>query len=374
MVSQKRLPICLLLQKHHEAKVNSYNNDFNFHVNRPEIASQELTKIICQGHTDIKNFVWVKLTDTRGRVHVQDVPCEIIGDHNSYRDISNILLTTKAPQAVEALESVLPRLRDQVNLFVMTNGSLAVVDEIHSSLIRNGIESAVKIIYACSTHGAIRSRTDSEFGEDLKHGVQSFSVTHTGSGQTFIEGKENVSRELYDAWNESALNPCLVSSEAMYVINWKKLAANCAINPLTALRKCRNGELLTSSTRRLSYEDTAVMTDLDYNNPEIFYRLIREVSDVAVAESHKMRIGEQEKKELQYDQLVDFVKMVIDQTSQNKSSMMQDVLSKQYPTEVNYLNGFISRLGSHIPDVEVQANTYIAEEIEKVTCSFKHNS
>jgi len=368
IVSPKRLPICLLLQRHHEAKVNCYS-DFNLQ-SRSAKASQEITKLMPQEQKDINQFVWVHLRDKQGKLHVQDIPCEIIGDCSLHQDISNLLLTTKAPQAVEALESVFHRFKDHVNILVMTNGSLAVVDEIRSSLTRNGMENNIKIISACSTHGAMRSTKDLVFGEYLTSGMDSFSVTHTGAGQTFIEEKEDVTRALYDAWKESALNPCLVSSEDMYVINWKKLAANCAINPLTALLHCRNGELLSERVRRLSYEDTAELTDLTYHRPEIFYRLIREVSDVAVAESEKMRIGKEHKRQLQYDELVEFVESVVRQTSENKSSMLQDVLGKQYPTEINYLNGFISRLGSNIPGVEVKANTYIAEEIERVTCSF----
>jgi 2-dehydropantoate 2-reductase len=370
MVPHKMLPICLLLQRHHEAKVNAYR-DFNLH-SQPGMSNQEMMKLSSLERRNINTFVWVHLRDKQGKVHIQDIPCEIIGDSNSHQDISNLLLTTKAPQAVQALESIFPRFKDHVNLFVMTNGSLAVVDEIRSSLTRNGMENNVKIIYACSTHGAIRSRHTLGFGEDLKNDEHSFSVTHTGSGQTFIEVSDGVARSLYDTWNDSPLNPLLVSSEAMCVINWKKLAANCAINPLTALRNCRNGELLAGSIRRLSYEDTtAVISDLDYHKPEIFYRLIREVSDVALADSRNMRMGEQEKKQLEYDELADFVESVIHQTSQNKSSMLQDVIGRQYPTEVNYLNGFISRLGHHIPGINVKANAYIVEEIEKLTSSFR---
>jgi 2-dehydropantoate 2-reductase len=247
----------------------------------------------------------------------------------------------------------------------MTNGSLAVVDDIKASLRRNGIENNVHISYACTTHGAIRG------GFDLKDGQEhTFRVTHTGSGQTFIEGTKcngvssnNIQEILNDIWNDLGLNSSLISSESMYLINWKKLAVNCAVNPLTALRRCKNGDLLSNGVERLSYNDTTNMLALDFRQPGIFYRLIREVSDIALAEMERIGMRQQMKKQLRYDELVAFAENVVRQTSENNSSMLQDILAKHYPTEINYLNGFISRLGRRYPDVGVQANAYIVEEL-----------
>lgn len=378
LVSSKKLPIRLLLQRHHEAKVYDYK-DYRLSSGRYDtVSNSSMTKVASSLDEDTGKFVWVQLKDTQGNTHTLDIPCDILNDRKDitgYQDISNVLLTTKAPQAVRALESVFPRFRNHVNVVVMTNGSLAVVDEIKSSLKRNMMENNVKIIHACSTHGAIRDRQDLRLNSDMNENTYAFGVTHTGSGQTFLEGgngydtesNNSLQQELNDIWMKSPLNPSIISSENMHVINWKKLAANCAINPLTALRHCRNGDLLSNKVERLSFEDTAEVTDLNYHSSALFYRIIREVSDVALVEMEKIGMSEEQKNELCYGTLVDFVEKVVCQTAQNKSSMLQDVSMGTYPTEIQYLNGFISRLGCSIPGVKVQANTYVTEEIERTT-------
>ena len=179
-------------------------------------------------------------------------------------------------------------------------------------------------------------------------------------------------------------------------MNWKKLAANCAINPLTALRKCRNGELLTSTSMGNEKEDESTVqgkggshqmpmpipvNDLDYRDPAMFQQLIREVSEVALAEAgkHSYIIGNGNNSDpsssssssamddLRYDRLLPFVESVARNTARNKSSMLQDVLSNRYPTEVMYLNGYIARLGCEVHDIDVRANHYITTEIEHIS-------
>jgi len=69
-------------------------------------------------------------------------------------------------------------------------------------------------------------------------------------------------------------------------MNWKQLAANCAINPLTALHDCTNGNLLSRQIERPRYDDTIgnVAVAIDYQRQLFLYKIIREVSDVALAE------------------------------------------------------------------------------------------
>ena len=72
-------------------------------------------------------------------------------------------------------------------------------------------------------------------------------------------------------------------------------------------------------------------------------------------------------RELEYDRLLPFVKSVVQNTARNKSSMLQDILSKRYPTEVMYLNGYVARLGRDRYGIDVPANAYVTEEVERIS-------
>lgn len=93
---------------------------------------------------------------------------------------------------------------------------------------------------------------------------------------------------------------------------WRKLAANCAINPLTALHNCANGGLR------------------DY--PEVIARVVDEVAEVMAREGHHASA----------DDLLAWVWQVIDTTSANTSSMLQDVRAQRH-TEIDYITGFLLR-------------------------------
>jgi len=371
-LAKSKLPVCLLLKSRHDNKVNFYNNN---HALDTDISCSGLSAAQSEGK-EVKKIVFVELEDINGSKHFQDIPCEIIDNSNDseQQGIENILLTTKAPDAVKAIESVYKRFNSQVNLVVMTNGSLGVVDEIKRSLKENGMEGKVNIIFASSTHGAMRGN-DMKF-EGSRHGdALAFKVVHTGQGQTFLEDNNNSNHSdfsiqiaLKNAWEAAGLNVSTMSSEQMYIMNWKKLAANCAINPLTALRNCTNGNLLSSRIERPRYEDTIGNIAIDYQHPLFLYKIIREVSDVALAEMKANKcMSDETRKSLSYTALADFVENVIRQTSKNKSSMLQDVIANRYPTEIMYLNGYVSKIGREVHGLDVQTNDSVTKMVENLT-------
>jgi len=388
--SRKKLPVCLLLKSRHDNKVNSYNNNHACLADK-EISCSGLASTQTEGKEN-KKFAFVELEDINGYKHFQDIPCEIIDNNctttandSEQQDIKNILLTTKAPDAVKAIESVYKRFNSQVNLVVMTNGSLGVVDEIKTSLKENGMEGKVNIIFASSTHGAMRGNDMQCKGSTCRHGdALAFKVVHTGQGQTFLEDNANsnsnsnnnsnhsdsIQNALENAWEAAGLKVSTMSSEQMYIMNWKKLAANCAINPLTALRDCTNGNLLSRRIERPRYEDTIgnVAVAIDYQHPLFLYKIIREVSDVALAEIEANNcMSKEARKSLSYTALADFVENVIRQTSRNKSSMLQDVIANRYPTEIMYLNGYVSRIGREVHGLDVQTNDSVTKMVENLT-------
>jgi 2-dehydropantoate 2-reductase len=104
------------------------------------------------------------------------------------------------------------------------------------------------------------------------------------------------------------------------VIQWGKLVINVAINPLTALLRITNGELLHRPSAR------ALMADL-----------AREAAGVAQA------LGI----ELSYTDPLATVEAVAQRTAANRSSMLQDV-SRSAPTEIDAICGAVVRQASQI--------------------------
>ena len=98
---------------------------------------------------------------------------------------------------------------------------------------------------------------------------------------------------------------------------WGKLMINAAINPLTALLRIKNGELLANPPAR-----------------ELMSKIAAETVSVAAALGVLLPFTDAERA----------LEEVARQTSDNLSSMLQDVL-RGAPTEVDFINGAIVRIG-----------------------------
>jgi len=94
---------------------------------------------------------------------------------------------------------------------------------------------------------------------------------------------------------------------------WGKAIANSAINPLTALWRVANGELLSSQDRRT-----------------MMAHLAREALLVAQASG----------REPPFEDAVAYVEAVCRATAANRSSMLQDV-ERGHPTEIESINGIV---------------------------------
>jgi 2-dehydropantoate 2-reductase len=101
---------------------------------------------------------------------------------------------------------------------------------------------------------------------------------------------------------------------------WGKLVINAAINPLTALLRVPNGELLDRQTAR---------------------GLLAEAALEAASVAEKQGIS------LPYPDPVSAVEEVVRNTAGNHSSMLQDVL-RGTMTEIEAINGAIVRVGEQI--------------------------
>lgn len=118
---------------------------------------------------------------------------------------------------------------------------------------------------------------------------------------------------------------------------WQKLVANCAINPLSALRGLANGALLRDPEARPILEAAA-----------------REVGAVAAARGI----------DLQADPVALTV-AIAEATATNRSSMLQDQ-DRGFPTEIDALSGAIVAEGKRL-GVPTPVNQWLWDEVRSLT-------
>ena len=154
-------------------------------------------------------------------------------------------------------------------------------------------------------------------------GVTTVGATLLGAGRVKAGGEGPISIErnpalgpLEEAFRAADFHVQLVD-EARTLI-WRKLVINSAINPLTALLRVPNGELLERPSAR-----------------EMMGELARETARVAKAENI----------ELQLPDPAAAAEEVARKTASNHSSMLQDVL-RGAPTEIDAICGAIVKIGS----------------------------
>jgi len=135
-------------------------------------------------------------------------------------------------------------------------------------------------------------------------------------GEGIISLEENPAMDpIKDALHSAGLNIRSVDDAKSLI--WGKLVINAAINPLTALLKIPNGELLERPHAR-----------------ELMHALATETSQTAKAENIN----------LPFDDPVAAVEDVARKTGANTSSMLQDVL-RGAPTEIDAICGAVVKTG-----------------------------
>jgi len=118
---------------------------------------------------------------------------------------------------------------------------------------------------------------------------------------------------------------------------WRKLAVNCAINPLSVVRAAANGALLPRAEDR-----------------ELLAQAAREVAAVARARGVDLHV---DAARLAWD--------VAARTADNRSSMLQDV-DRDAPTEIDALNGAVVREGRRL-GVPTPVNEWLCAEVLRHT-------
>ena len=228
--------------------------------------------------------------------------------------IRRLLITTKAGQVASALSAAAPFLHQQAVVVIAANGlgfDMALPDAL----------AGQRIIRAVSTAGAYRQ--GQRQGQRQEQGQQ--AVTRQGSptehdlviavaaGETLVgDGRAEAAEWFADSLAAVAgWRWCAQIERAVQ----RKFAINCAINGLSALHRCRNGELLDGGAARAP---------------------LRELCNELEPALRRLQLWREAQS------LLSAVEDVCRQTAANRSSMLQDVDATR-STEIAFLNGEVLR-------------------------------
>ncbi len=169
------------------------------------------------------------------------------------------------------------------------------------------------------------------------------NIRHAGKGETIIgrlDGKMPVEmRAIRELFNKAGFDTKVTRD--LKSILWSKLIINVGINPLTALTRLPNGQLL-------NHEGT------------------RNIMRKAVTEA--VRVAKRKRIRLIYDDPLAKVEAVCEATAANVSSMLQDILRKK-ATEIDFINGVIVRLAQEL-GIDVPVNSILVDLVKSVEDSY----
>lgn len=206
--------------------------------------------------------------------------------------ITRLLVACKAYDAEPAVAALAHRLAPGAEVILLQNG-LGSQDAVAARIPH------ARCLFASCTEGAFRDAD--------------WRVVFAGIGHTWLGDPGNPATPSLLYTLETAGIPHEWTPD-IFTRLWRKLALNCAINPLTVLHDCRNGGLLEHRS-----EVDALCDELA--------RLLNSVDQAAAAQG-----------------LHDEVWKVIQATAANYSSMHQDV-ARQRRTEIGFLLGHACNAG-----------------------------
>lgn len=223
------------------------------------------------------------------------IPAEAVSD--SGPPLRYLLVATKAQDVAAALQSVQARLTPETRIVLLQNG-VRVQREITEQY------GAGRVFCLSTSHGAWRRAP--------------FHVVHAGHGTAWLGQLAGGAETALDALL------ALLPADLMQVGKdpqiarrlWQKFAVNCAVNALTVLYDCRNGELLKIPRARQELE--ALVAEIE--------GLLRSLPDVPALPDLHGSVAE-----------------VLRVAAGNISSTLQDARQGR-ATELGHLNGYLRDL------------------------------
>lgn len=240
-----------------------------------------------QGHTAEHRFSTITAAD----VNTSKVSANLA--------LTRILIPVKAYAVLPLLAQLQPYLSDQAQLIISHNGMPDL------TAYQQQLRAEQGLWFLSTNQAALRTA----------NGVQ-----HTGTGLSTLAAINTAAHQQNASQQQAlqqllamALGPVALTEDILAVL-WQKLAINAVINPVTAIRGCRNGDLAAK-------ELAPLLSDV-----------LQEVCQVAAAEGV----------DLPFANSLSRLYQVIEATKANQSSMLQDI-QQQRPTEIEAITGYLLR-------------------------------
>ncbi len=210
--------------------------------------------------------------------------------------IQRLLVTTKSYDTLAAIDSIDHRLSGSSLIVSLQNG-MGQQQQLADRLAECAVYAGT------TTEGAYRTPAQ--------------QLVHAGRGESWVGPINAAARALGPTALDSLRQLPLQTGYDDNILNrlWQKLAINAAINGLTAIHNCQNGELA--------------------NNPAYLEQMQQLCSEVE-------RLAAALKQPLFDRPLLDVALQVATATASNYSSMLQDVRNQRH-TEIDFINGYICR-------------------------------
>ncbi|KAJ4294722.1 hypothetical protein N0V88_004956 [Collariella sp. IMI 366227] len=236
--------------------------------------------------------------------------------------IHDLIVATKAPATVSALQALKPRLSKESNILFLQNG-MGVVEEVSAKVFPDEATRPNFSVGICNAGVYSPSAPSSHF-----------KFIHAGDGLIrygFLQQSPQDRTEMFHKWlakspafDKSSLPPAELLQARLI-----KLAVNSVINPLSVLFNSKNGAVF----------ETKDALDLSK-------RLLEETSHIAAALMLD-EMGYHDRPEFNPKRLWESVVGITTATAMNTSSMLQDVRACK-PTEIDYMNGYLVKQGKRM--------------------------
>ncbi len=223
-----------------------------------------------------------------------------------------VLFCLKAYSFQQAFDDYLPFINKSTPIILCHNGMLAEED-----LPKNKL-----LLSLLTTHASKKDNA--------------FSITHTGLGSCDLGLLQGGTSQAQCQLITEALHQALPETcwyDDIKQKQWRKLAINCVINPLTAINNCDNGAL----------------TAPEYQ--EQIQAILKEF--ILVAKHFEQ--------DFQLEELKALVLSVAKSTAKNCSSMRSDILNHR-KTEIAHINGFIVQAAKRL-NIPAPENTKLTQVI-----------
>jgi len=226
---------------------------------------------------------------------------------------ATVIIATKAHQATQALTEILPSLHNSSNILALCNG-VGMQQAMLDLLKQNNLSS--NLFWGVSSDGALIDTQQ--------------SLRHTGVGITRIGCLSNTHNASHNTPLPESLMLNIEYVNDIKTAIWQKFFINCAINPVTVLFDCNNGELISNKV----YADffCNLCSELQLLYDKLRHEFTSQSASVSPDSMQCILPAN--------FSVLDAATQVAQRTSNNVSSMLRDTRSKKN-TEINALNAHL---------------------------------